>query len=180
MNVAYIIDEFPPFMRGGLGTYAMEITRKLVQMDITPTVYTRNTGADPVSDIWNGIQIHRPGFLDLTDILSILSPLDVQSWPARDQNFFLETILFNQAAAHNLITHLVQEKGKRYDLVVSHDWLTAIAGLIIRRKPEYSVYFPSSFNRTGKSPEQITGCDDDRRDSSRYCGCNYYRLKLHA
>ncbi|HEX58660.1 MAG TPA: glycosyltransferase family 1 protein, partial [Methanomicrobia archaeon] len=44
MKIAYFVDEFPPFFRGGLGTYAMEMTRKLVRLGHDVTVFSRNVG----------------------------------------------------------------------------------------------------------------------------------------
>lgn len=133
MNVAYIVDEFPPFFRGGLGTYAMEITKKLLHEQFNPTIFSRNTGEDPVSDLWNGMPVYRPVLMNIKDTLPLLAPLDVQAWAPADQNFFLETVLYNQLAAHHLIQVLHKEKGKKYDIVVSHDWLASVAGFLIKR-----------------------------------------------
>ncbi len=141
MNISIFIDEFPPFLRGGLGTYAMEITRKFAESEIHPTVFSRNTGQDPISDLWHGIPVYRPVLMNIHDTLPLLAPLDVQSWAPADQNFFLETVLYNQLAAHYLITHLHQEKGKKIDLVVSHDWLAAIAGFLTRRNLNIPLVF---------------------------------------
>ncbi|MDD1724297.1 MAG: glycosyltransferase family 4 protein [Methanospirillum sp.] len=140
-NIAYIVDEFFPHIRGGLGTYAMEITGRLLSEDLHPVIFTRNTGDDPVSDLWNAIPVYRPVLLSLGDTLPLLSPLDVQSWDKDGQNFFLETVLYNYLSADHLVRIICREKKKRIDLVVSHDWMAAPAGLLIRQNLKIPLVF---------------------------------------
>lgn len=151
MNIAYFVDEYPPFFRGGLGTYAMEITRKFVESGLHPTVFSRNTGQDAISDLWHGIPVYRPMLINIHDTLPLLAPLDVQAWAPADQNFFLETTLYNQLAAHYLITYLHQEKGKNFDLAVSHDWLAAIAGFLAKRNLNIPLVFHFHSTEQGRT-----------------------------
>ena len=151
MNLAYIVDEYPPFFRGGLGTYAMEITPKLVVNGEKPFVCSRNTGNDPVHDTWNEIPVYRPRIMNIHETLPLLAPLDVQAWAPADQNFFLETVLFNQLAADYLINHLVHEKSKSFDMVICHDWLAAVAGFLIKRNLDIPLVFHFHSTEQGRT-----------------------------
>jgi len=65
--------------RGGLGTYAMEMTRKLVRLGHDVTVFSRNVGRAATRDVWDGIEVHRPILVDLAEILPFIVPEDVRS-----------------------------------------------------------------------------------------------------
>lgn len=140
-RIAYIVDEFYPHIRGGLGTYAVEIAGRLDSEGIHPVVFTRNSGTDPISDLWNTIPVYRPVLLNIRDTLPILSPGDVQSWAQRDQNFFQETVLFNYLSADHLVRVICGEKKKKMDLVVAHDWMATLAGMLIRQNLRIPLVF---------------------------------------
>ena len=74
MKIAYFVDEFPPFFRGGLGTYAMEITREYVRKGQKITVFSRNSGKDTTSDMWEGVKVNRPLLMNMTDVLPVITP----------------------------------------------------------------------------------------------------------
>jgi len=151
MRIACVVDEFPPFFRGGLGTYAMEMMPRLNKNGIDISVCSRNTGRDQVHESWNGIPVFRPELMNIQDILPVLSSLDVQGWAPADQNFFLETVLFNQLVADHLIR--VHRSGARFDLIVSHDWISAIAGVLIKRNLEIPFVFHFHSTEQGRRVE---------------------------
>ena len=93
MKLAYFVDEFPPFFRGGLGTYATEITRQFIAKGHSISVFSRNTGSDPTFDTWAGVEVHRPRLMTFSDIFAIINPAEVKTWDFNGQNFFAETIL---------------------------------------------------------------------------------------
>lgn len=133
MRMAYFVDEFPPFFRGGLGTYAMEITREFVRMGHTVTVFSRNNGNDPTRDIWEGVEVHRPLLMDMSDILSILNQGDVSRWDINGQRFYQETLLYNFLSASKLVNNLVPLEKRAFDIIVSHDWLAGPGGIVARK-----------------------------------------------
>ena len=141
MRMAYFVDEYPPFFRGGLGTYAMEITRQFVKLGHTISVFSRNTGDDPTRDIWSGVEVHRPLLASIVDVLPIAIPEDVKRWPTEAQEFFGETLLYNFLSASKLVNRLVAKEHRKFDLIVSHDWLTAIAGIISKRNLNLPLIF---------------------------------------
>jgi len=130
LKLSYIVDEYPPFFRGGLGTYAMEITPHLVKEGISLIVCSRNTGADPEYGNYKDIPIYRPKLMSISSLLSLYSPGDVIQWAPSDQNFFMETLLFCQMAAERVIRD--GQNKSRFDAVAVHDWLAAPAGFLIQ------------------------------------------------
>ena len=130
LKLAYIVDEYPPFFRGGLGTYAMEITPRLAKEDINPVVCSRNTGHDPESGNYRNIPVYRPKLMNIHSLLSLFSPGDVFRWAPPDQNFFMETLLFCGMAAQRIIRD--GKNQSRFDAVAVHDWLAAPAGFLIQ------------------------------------------------
>lgn len=131
MKIAYFVDEFPPFFRGGLGTYAMEITREYVRKGQKITVFSRNSGKDKTSETWEGVKVNRPLLMNMTDVLPVITPGDVMNWDPNGKNFFMETLLYNLLSASKLINDIVP-KGESFDIAVSHDWLAFPAGIIAR------------------------------------------------
>jgi glycosyltransferase involved in cell wall biosynthesis len=131
MKITYFVDEFPPFFRGGLGTYAMEITKEYVKKGHKITVFSRNSGKDATSDVWNGVKVNRPLLMKMIDVLPVVTPGDVMHWDRNGQNFFVETLLYNLLSASKLINDLVP-KGNTFDIAVSHDWLAFTAGMLAR------------------------------------------------
>lgn len=130
MDIIYFVDEYPPFFRGGLGTYAMEITKQLRKLGHRVTVFSRNTGEDPTREVWESIDVHRPLLADISEMLPIMIPEDVKHWPGKAQIFFGETMVYNILSSTKLINQLVKVEGAKVDVIAAHDWLAAWAGCI--------------------------------------------------
>ena len=152
MKIAYFVDEFPPFFRGGLGTYATEISRQLTHKGHSLSVFSRNTGNDPTSDTWSGIEVHRPLLMKFFDIFSIVNPAEVTTWDDNGQEFFSETVLYNMLSASKVVNYLVKKEHRHYDLLVSHDWLAALAGIIVKRNLGVPFVFHFHSTEQGRNP----------------------------
>ena len=152
MKIAYFVDEFPPFFRGGLGTYATEISRQLTRKGHSLSVFSRNMGNDPTSDTWSGIEVHRPLLMKFSDIFSIINPAEVNTWDESGQEFFAETVLYNMLSASKVVNYLVQKEHQHYDLLVSHDWLAALAGIIAKRNLGVPFVFHFHSTEQGRNP----------------------------
>ena len=153
MRMTFFVDEFPPFFRGGLGTYAMEITRQYVKTGQTVTVFSHNTGSDPTRDMWEGVEVHRPLLTDITPILSILNPGDVKRWDEKGQEFYQETLQYNFLSASKLISELVRIEKRTYDIAVSHDWLAAIAGIVTKKNLKRPFVFHFHSTEEGRTSD---------------------------
>jgi len=135
MKIAVLVYEYPPKIVGGLGTYAAEITRKFVLMDHDVTVFTMNddTRSLPTREIWRGIEIHRPLHIDVSDSLPDVLAEDIKKW-GRGIQLFSKILIYNYLSASKLVNELIRKEAFKYDLIVAHDWLSAIAGITIKKE----------------------------------------------
>src|SRR4030043_915126 len=135
MKIAVFVYEYPPKIVGGLGTYAAEITRKFVLNDHDVTVFTMNddAGSLPTREIWRGIEIHRPLQIDISDSLPDVVADDIKKW-GRGAQLFSKILIYNYLSASKLVNELIRKEGIKYDIVVAHDWLSAIGGMTVKRE----------------------------------------------
>ena len=135
MKIAVFVYEYPPKIVGGLGTYAAEITRKFVLNDHDVTVFTMNddAGSMPTREIWRGIEIHRPLHIDISDSLPDVIAEDIRKW-GRGIHFFGKLMVYNYLSAAKLVNDLIKREGMKYDVVVAHDWLSAMGGITVKRE----------------------------------------------
>jgi len=152
MKIAVFVDEFPPFFRGGLGTYAMEICRQFVCRGHSLSVFSRNAGNDPTSETWAGIEVHRPLLMNFSDVFSLINPAEVKTWDENGQHFFADTLLYNLLSASKLVNCLHRKENRHFDLIVSHDWLAALAGIIARRNLGVPLVFHFHSAEQGRNP----------------------------
>lgn len=133
--MAVLVYEYPPKIVGGLGTYAAEITRKFVLMDHDVTVFTMNDDARnlPTREIWHGIEIHRPLHIDISDSLPDVLADDVKKW-GRGVQLFSKILVYNYLSASKLVNELIRKEDFKYDIVIAHDWLSAIAGVTVKKE----------------------------------------------
>ncbi|UCE15801.1 MAG: glycosyltransferase family 4 protein [Candidatus Bathyarchaeota archaeon] len=135
MKIAVFVYEYPPKIVGGLGTYAAEITRKFVLLDHDVSVFTMNDdkGSLPTRELWRGIEIHRPVHIDVSDSMPDVIAEDIKKW-GRGIHLFSKILVSNYLSAAKLINELVRRDEFKYDVVVAHDWLSAIAGIAVKRE----------------------------------------------
>ncbi len=135
MKLAVLVYEYPPKIVGGLGTYAAEITRKFVLMDNDVTVFTMNddAGSLPTREIWRGIEIHRPQHIDISDSLPDVVAEDIRKW-GRGTHLFSKILVYNYLSASKLINEMIRKENIKYDIVIAHDWLSAIGGMTVKRE----------------------------------------------
>lgn len=142
MKILYLSYEFPPFHVGGLGTYAREMAKRFIQNGHSVTTFSKNTGDAPTSEVWKGVEVHRPLLADMADLLPIIMPGDVADWPASSQKYFAEIFMYNVLSTTKTVNDLVGKDDREFDLVVAHDWLSAIAGISIKN----SLNIPLAFH----------------------------------
>jgi glycogen synthase len=137
MKLAVLVWEYPPRIVGGLGTYAAEITRKFVLDDNDVTVFTMNddAGSLPTREIWRGIEIHRPLTIDISDFLPDVVAEDIRKWGmGKGIQSFSKILVYNCLSASKLVNELIRKEDINYDIVVAHDWLSAIGGMTVKRE----------------------------------------------
>jgi glycosyltransferase involved in cell wall biosynthesis len=136
MKMSVLVYEYPPKIVGGLGTYAAEITRKFVLMENDVTVFTMNddSGGLPTREIWRGIEIHRPLHIDISDSLPDVIAEDIKKWGMGGIDLFAKILVYNYLSASKLVNELIRKESVEYDLVVAHDWLSAIGGITTKKE----------------------------------------------
>jgi glycosyltransferase involved in cell wall biosynthesis len=152
MKMAVLVYEYPPKIVGGLGTYAAEITRKFVLMDNDVTVFTMNddAGSLPTREIWRGIEIHRPLHIDVSDSLPDVLAEDVRKW-GRGIQLFSKILVYNYLSASKLVNELIKKESFKYDVVVAHDWLSAIGGITVKKEVNLPFVFHVHSTEKGRT-----------------------------
>ena len=152
MKIAVFVYEYPPKIVGGLGTYAAEITRKFVLNDHDVTVFTMNddSGSLPTREIWRGIEIHRPLYIDVSDSLPDVIADDIKKW-GRGLHLFGKLLVYNYLSAAKLVNKLIKKEDLKYDIVVAHDWLSAMGGITVKRETGLPLAFHVHSTEKGRT-----------------------------
>lgn len=136
MRIAYFVWEFPPRLVGGLGKYAEDMAEEFVKMGHEVSVFTLNPGNLETKECMKGIDVHRPKIVDASDILPIMVSEELQKW-GRHLDFFNTILCYNFLSAAKFMNQVSLEK--KFDIVIIHDWLSSIAGLIIKKSMDIPV-----------------------------------------
>jgi len=152
MRIAVLVYEYPPKTIGGLGTYAAETTRRFVLLGHDVSVFTMNDdeGGLPVREIWRGIEIHRPFHVNIADSLPHIMTEDIKKW-GRGVDLFSKILTYNILSSYKIINEIVRKEGLRYDIVVSHDWLSTISGITIKRELDLPLAFHVHSTEKGRT-----------------------------
>jgi glycosyltransferase involved in cell wall biosynthesis len=131
MRIAFFCWEYYPRLVGGLGTYAIEITKKFTELGHGVYVFTQNTGELPTSEQWKGVSIHRPLTVDVHDLIRIVASEDLLKWGA-GLKLFCDIFSYNYLSATKFINDIMRRRKEAFNLACVHDWLSAIAGMMIK------------------------------------------------
>ncbi len=132
MEIVFFVYEFPPYLVGGLGTYADYMTRELIRMEHDVTVFSMHTKDAPTRDVYKGVEVHRPIVenMNINLLLPMFIPEEVRRWSEAGQKFFGDIFLYNMLSASKLVNDLVRMENRKIDLIVSHDWLGSVGGIL--------------------------------------------------
>jgi len=152
MRIAVLVYEYPPKVVGGLGTYAEETTRRFVLSGHDVSVFTMNDDKGSLStrEIWHGIEIHRPLHINIADSLPHIMTDDIRKW-GRGIDLFSKILTYNILSASKIINEIVRKEGLEYDIVVSHDWLSTISGITIKRELNLPLVFHVHSTEKGRT-----------------------------
>jgi glycosyltransferase involved in cell wall biosynthesis len=154
MKIAVLVYEYPPKIVGGLGTYAAEITRKFVLLGHDVSIFSMNDdkGSLPTRELWRGMEIHRPLHIDISDSLPDVIADDIKKWGmGKGIEFFSKILVYNYLSASKLVNELVRLEDFQYDVVVAHDWLSAIAGTAIKKELGLPLIFHMHSSEKGRT-----------------------------
>ncbi len=138
MRIAYFVWEYPPLMVGGLGTYASQVAPRLAKFGNEITVFTLNDGTLKTSEQMGDVKVNRPNIIKAKDMLRLIVNENLRNW-GDYLSFFNKIFSYNYLSAAKFLNETL--KNEKYDLVVIHDWLSAIAGLIIKQNTNLPIVF---------------------------------------
>lgn len=133
MRVAYLSTEFPPRIYGGLGVYVDCISRELVALEQSVSVFVPGDEKLSNHEIAGGVEVFRETPLSMRDGLVPFFSDQTLAWgPGLD--LLLDLMSYNQLAASRLL-----QEGPN-DLCVAHDWLGLPGALAVKRKGMPMIY----------------------------------------
>lgn len=151
MKIVHFSWEFPPVIFGGLGTFATEITQKQMMMGNEVTVFSLNDQNKlKTSDSWKGIVVYRPKNLDIASTLHMCTNQELRSWGANFQ-FFSDVIGYNLFSASKLVTLLLDNGSKSFDIIDAHDWLGILGGMVAKKELDIPLMFHVHSTEVGRS-----------------------------
>jgi glycosyltransferase involved in cell wall biosynthesis len=140
LRIGFFVWEYPPALVGGLGTYADYITREFVSMGNDVTVFTLNPGNLKTREIMKGVEVHRPLIADASNVLPMLVTEDLKKW-GTNIRMFNDIFIYNILSATKFINSMLKKENLNYDVVCVHDWLSSMAGIMIKNETKTPVAF---------------------------------------
>ena len=153
MRIGFFVWEYPPELVGGLGTYAEYITREFVELGNDVSVFTLNPGNLKTREILRGVEVHRPLIADASNVFPMFVIDDLKKW-GTNIRLFNDIFIYNILSATKFINGLIKKEGYTFDVVCVHDWLSSIAGLIIKNETKIPVVFHVHSTEWGRSGGQ--------------------------
>ena len=150
LRIGFFVWEYPPRLVGGLGTYADYITREFIKLGHEVTVFTLNEGDLKTKEDYNGVDVQRPIITDASNIFPIFVTEDLRRW-GTNIRFFNDIFMYNVLSASKFINQLVKKENLKFDVVCVHDWLSSIAGIIVKNETKIPVVFHVHSTEWGRS-----------------------------
>ena len=140
MRIGFFVWEYPPTVVGGLGTYAEYITQEFLDMGHDVSVFTLNRGGLKTREILKGVEVHRPLIADASNVFPFFVVDDLKKW-GTNIKLFNDIFIYNILSATKFINGLIKKEKYNFDVVCVHDWLSSIAGLVIKNETKIPVVF---------------------------------------
>jgi len=153
LRIGFFVWEYPPALVGGLGTYAEYVARQYIELGHDVTVFTLNPGNLKTSEVVEGVEVHRPLIVDASNVFPVFVAEDLRRW-GTNIRFFNDTFLYNVLSSTKLINDLIKKQGQKYDIVCVHDWLSSVAGNIVKTETKMPVVFHVHSTEWGRSGGQ--------------------------
>jgi glycogen(starch) synthase len=150
LNIALFTWEYPPKIMGGLGTYTYELTRQLVKTEQNISVFTMNDGTLKTRELMNGIEVHRPKLLDISDMLPEAVTEEIKRWGPGIKPFS-DVMLYNLLVSTKIVNDLIPLERKQFDVLSVHDWLSSMAGIVLRKSTDIPMVFHLHSTEKGRS-----------------------------
>jgi len=153
LRIGFFVWEYPPALVGGLGTYAEYITHEFVDIGHDVSVFTLNRGDLKTREILQGVEVHRPLIADASNIFPFFVVEDIKKW-GTNIKLFNDIFIYNILSATKFINGLIKKERYNFDIVCVHDWLSSIAGLVIKNETKIPVVFHAHSTEWGRAGGQ--------------------------
>jgi glycogen synthase len=150
VRIGFFVYEYPPAMVGGLGTYAEYMTREYVDLGHDVSVFTLNNSNLQTYEILRGVEIHRPLIADASNVWPYFVADDLKKW-GTNIKLFNDIFIYNILSATKFINSLIRKEKYNFDVVCVHDWLSSIAGLVVKNETKIPVAFHVHSTEWGRS-----------------------------
>jgi glycosyltransferase involved in cell wall biosynthesis len=150
LNIALFSWEYPPKIIGGLGTYVYELTRQLVKMENNIVVFTMNDGTLKTRELMNGVEVHRPKLIDISEIFPEVVAEEIRRW-GPGMNSFSNVFLYNLLVSSKIVNDLIPLERKSFDILSVHDWLSSMAGITLCKATGIPMVFHVHSTEKGRS-----------------------------
>jgi glycosyltransferase involved in cell wall biosynthesis len=171
LDMVYFVYEYPPYIVGGLGTYAGYLTRELIRLGHDVTVLAMHTSNTPTRDIHKGVEVHRPIVqnIDINLLLPMFIPEEIRRWSKDGQKYFGDMFLYNVLSASKLVNDLVRTEHRAVDVISCHDWLGSIGGILASKglnKPMVFHVHSTEHGRAGNGSQVVKRLERLAADSA--------------
>jgi glycogen synthase len=153
LRIGFFVWEYPPALVGGLGTYAEYVTQEYVDIGHDVSVFTLNPGNLKTREIIRGVEVHRPLVADASNVFPFFVVDDLKKW-GTNIKLFNDIFIYNILSATKFINGLLKKEQYHFDVVCVHDWLSSIAGLVIKNETKIPVVFHTHSTEWGRSGGQ--------------------------
>ena len=150
MRIGYFVWEYPPRIIGGLGTYAENICPAIQELGHDISVFTMNDGTLKTRERSKGIDVNRPMLVDGSNILPLFLTEDLKRW-STGIKFFNDILVYNVLSAAKLVNELIKKEGYNFDIICAHDWLSAMAGIMVKQETGLPFVFHLHSTEWGRS-----------------------------
>ena len=150
MEIAILINEFPPNVRSGVGRYAEMGIKYINQVENTSmSVFTTNTGYLPQYQDVNGVTVYRP----MNFIQKIFMKLreEVESSSFLSRFFLFMNVFINNFQFYKIIKKRHQKKA--FDVLVIHNLIHSFSGFLCARRLGIPVVFHKHRGEFSRMPD---------------------------
>jgi len=148
MRIGFFVWEYPPRIVGGLGTYAENICPVIIDLGHDISVFTMNDGTLKTREILKGVDVNRPMLVDGSDIFPLFLMEDLKGAGIK---FFNDVLIYNILSATKFVNELIKKEGYKFDIICAHDWLSAMAGIMVKHETGLPFVFHLHSTEWGRS-----------------------------
>jgi glycogen(starch) synthase len=150
LRVGFFVWEYPPRLVGGLGTFAEYLAHEFVDIGHDVSVFTLNDGSLKTREILRGVEVHRPLIADASNVFPFFVVDDLKKW-GTNIKLFNDIFIYNILSATKFLNGLIKKENYHFDVVCVHDWLSSVAGLVVKNESKMPVVFHTHSTEWGRS-----------------------------